>query len=126
MYRPADPDSMFSMSTSAPRAGDFIDAALRATENARHALSRGDAAAKAANLADLIRIVDEGFGDGETSAIGLSGPAAMREHIVSRVFIASLHDSDVPLAEIGRLLTSMRASPLAGAGDARRQPARPH
>ena len=91
----------------------LFDGAIAAILQARHALSSGDTATKLATISKAMRIIDEGLkasleSHGDTS-LG-DNLRSLYEHMVSRLFAANLHNSDVPLAEVGRLLGDLRAT----------------
>lgn len=91
----------------------LFDAALAAILQARHALTVGDRETKHNTVSKAMRIIDEGLkasleSHGDSSLQDNLG--ALYEHMVSRLFVANLHDSDVPLAEVGRLLGELRAA----------------
>ena len=79
----------------------------------QHALATGDTATKVSTLSKAMRIIDEGL---KASLESHSAPAladnlrALYDHMVSRLFIANLHNNDVPLAEVAKLLGDLRAT----------------
>ncbi|MGE4244071.1 flagellar export chaperone FliS [Ramlibacter sp.] len=91
----------------------LFDGAIAAILQARHALATGDTETRLATVSRAMRIIDEGLkasvetrGDAELAA----NLRALYEHMVSRLFIANLHHSDVPLAEVARLLGELRTA----------------
>ena len=91
----------------------LFDGAIAAVLQARHALATGDIATKGATISKAMRIIDEGLkasletrGDAELAA----NLSALYEHMVSRLFIANLHNSEVPLTEVARLLGDLRST----------------
>lgn len=91
----------------------LFDGAIAAVLQARHALATGDVATKGATISKAMRIIDEGLkasletrGDAELAA----NLSALYEHMVSRLFIANLHNSEVPLTEVARLLGDLRST----------------
>jgi len=91
----------------------LFDAAIAAILQARHALTVGDRATKLATVSKAMRIIDEGLkasleSQGDASLGANLG--ALYEHMISRLFVANLHDSDVPLAEVARLLGELRSA----------------
>jgi flagellar protein FliS len=91
----------------------LFDGAIAAILQARHALSTGDIPTKVATLSKAMRIIDEGL---KASVESSGDPSladnlrALYDHMVSRLFIANLHNSDVPLAEVARLLGDLRST----------------
>ena len=91
----------------------LFDGAIAAILQARHALSVGDREVKLATVSKAMRIIDEGL---KASLESHGDPQlgdnlhALYDHMVSRLFIANLHDSDVPLEEVGRLLGELRSA----------------
>ena len=91
----------------------LFDGAIAAVLQARHALATGDVATKGATISKAMRIIDEGLkasletrGDAELA----ENLSALYEHMVSRLFIANLHNSEVPLTEVARLLGDLRST----------------
>jgi flagellar protein FliS len=91
----------------------LFDGAIAAVLQARHAVTTGDIATKAAMVAKAMRIIDEGL---KASLESRGDPAleenlrSLYEHMVSRLFIANLHNSEVPLTEVARLLGDLRTA----------------
>lgn len=91
----------------------LLDGALAAVLQARHALTTGDLETKLSTLSKAMRIIDEGL---KASVESDSDPSlaenlrALYDHMVSRLFMANLHNSDVPLAEVARLLGDLRST----------------
>jgi flagellar protein FliS len=91
----------------------LFDGAIAAILQARHALATGDTATKHATVSKAMRIIDEGL---KASLENRGDPAlgdnlrALYEHMVSRLFLANLHNSDVPLAEVAQLLGDLRSA----------------
>jgi len=91
----------------------LFDGAIAAILQARHALATGDNATKIATVSKAMRIIDEGLKASLESEDDPSLADNLRnlyDHMVSRLFIANLHNSDVPLAEVGRLLGDLRST----------------
>lgn len=91
----------------------LLDGALAAILQARHALTTGDLETKLSTLSKAMRIIDEGLkasveSEGDPSLA--DNLRALYDHMVSRLFMANLHNSDVPLAEVARLLGDLRAT----------------
>ncbi len=91
----------------------LFDGAIAAILQARHALSTGDIETKVKTLSKAMRIIDEGLkasveSEGDPSLA--DNLRALYDHMVSRLFIANLHNSDVPLAEVARLLGDLRST----------------
>lgn len=91
----------------------LFDGALAAILQARHALATGDLATRHATVSKAMRIIDEGL----KASLESHGDASLEEnlrslydHMISRLFMANLHDSDVPLAEVARLLGELRSA----------------
>jgi flagellar protein FliS len=91
----------------------LFDGAIAAIMQARHALATGDNATKLTTISKAMRIIDEGL---KASLESHGAPAlgdnlrALYEHMLSRLFAANLHNSDVPLAEVARLLGDLRSA----------------
>ena len=91
----------------------LFDGAIAAILQARHALTTGDTATKIATVSKAMRIIDEGL---KASVESHGDPSlgenlrSLYEHMVSRLFLANLHNSDVPLAEVARLLADLRSA----------------
>lgn len=91
----------------------LFDGAIAATLQARHALATGDLETKLATISKAMRIIDEGL---KASLESHGDPSlsdnlrALYEHMVSRLFIANLHNSEVPLAEVAGLLADLRSA----------------
>ena len=91
----------------------LFDGAIAAVLQARHAVDTGDTATKVATITKAMRIIDEGL---KASLESQGDPAlgdnlrALYEHMVSRLFLANLHNSDVALAEVARLLGELRSA----------------
>ncbi|MBE7939208.1 MULTISPECIES: flagellar export chaperone FliS [Ramlibacter] len=91
----------------------LFDGAMAAVLQARHAIATGDKAVKHATISKAMRIIDEGL---KASLESHGDPQlgdnlrALYEHMVSRLFIANLHDSEVPLEEVARLLGELRSA----------------
>ncbi|TFZ08351.1 flagellar export chaperone FliS [Ramlibacter humi] len=100
----ADPHRLVSL---------LFDGAIAAVLQARHAVLTGDIATKAAMVSKAMRIIDEGL---KASLESRGDPAleenlrSLYEHMVSRLFIANLHNSEVPLTEVARLLGDLRSA----------------
>jgi flagellar protein FliS len=91
----------------------LFDGAIAAVLQARHAIETGDTGTKVATISKAMRIIDEGLkasleshGDAELG----DNLRSLYEHMVSRLFLANLHNSDVALAEVGRLLGDLRSA----------------
>lgn len=91
----------------------LFDGAIAAIMQARHAIETGDIPTKVATVTKAMRIIDEGL----KASVESHGDAslgdnlrALYEHMVSRLFLANLHNSDVPLAEVARLLGDLRSA----------------
>ena len=91
----------------------LYDGALAAVLQARHAVETGDTATKTSTITRAMSIIDEGL----KAALEDRGDPAMTEnlrslyeHMVSRLFLANLHNSDVALAEVARLLGDLRSA----------------
>jgi len=91
----------------------LFDGALAAILQARHALETGDTPTKHATISKAMRIIDEGL----KASLESQGDAALEQnlrslydHMISRLFGANLHNSDVPLAEVARLLGDLRSA----------------
>ncbi|HZY19150.1 MAG TPA: flagellar export chaperone FliS [Ramlibacter sp.] len=91
----------------------LFDGAIAAVLQARHAIETGDVATKVTTITKAMRIIDEGL----KASIESHGDASLGEnlsslyeHMVSRLFLANLHNSDVALAEVGRLLGDLRSA----------------
>ena len=91
----------------------LFDGAIAAVLQAKHAVATGDTATKAAMITKAMRIIDEGLkaslesqGDSQLD----ENLRSLYEHMVSRLFIANLHNSEVPLAEVSRLLGDLRSA----------------
>ena len=91
----------------------LFDGAIAAILQARHALATGDMDTKRATVSKAMRIIDEGL-KASVESHGDSSLAdnlrALYEHMVSRLFLANLHNSDVPLAEVAQLLGDLRTT----------------
>jgi flagellar protein FliS len=91
----------------------LFDGAIAAILQARHALETGDYETKLATLSKAMRIIDEGL---KASVESAGDPSlaenlrALYDHMVSRLLIANLHNSDAPLAEVSRLLGDLRST----------------
>ena len=91
----------------------LFDGAIAAIMQARHALATGDTETKIATVSKAMRIIDEGL---KASLESHGDPSlgdnlrALYDHMVSRLFIANLHNSEVPLAEVGGLLADLRSA----------------
>lgn len=91
----------------------LFDGAIAAVLQARHALATGDTVTKVNTLSKAMRIIDEGL---KASLESHSAPAladnlrALYDHMVSRLFIANLHNNDAPLAEVAKLLGDLRST----------------
>lgn len=91
----------------------LFDGAIAAVLQARHAIETGDIATKVATITKAMRIIDEGL---KASLESQGDPAlgdnlsALYEHMVSRLFLANLHNSDVALAEVSKLLGELRSA----------------
>jgi flagellar secretion chaperone FliS len=91
----------------------LFDGAIAAVLQARHALETGDQPTKASCVSRAMRIIDEGL---KASLESHGDPAleenlrSLYEHMVSRLFLANLHNSDVPLVEVGQLLGELRSA----------------
>ena len=91
----------------------LFDGALAAILQARHALTTGDTPTKLTTISKAMRIIDEGL---KASLESHGAPTlnenlrALYDHMVSRLFAANLHNSDVPLAEVARLLGELRSA----------------
>jgi flagellar protein FliS len=101
----------------------LFDGAIAAVLQARHAVATGDIETKGAMISRAMRIIDEGLkasleshGDSQLD----ENLRSLYEHMVSRLFLANLHNSEVPLAEVARLLGELRS---AWAAIAPREPA---
>lgn len=91
----------------------LFDGAIAAVLQARHALASGDTDTKLATISRAMRIIDEGLKASIESRGDLALADNLRslyEHMVSRLFFANLHNSDVPLAEVARLLGELRSA----------------
>ena len=80
----------------------LFDGAIAAILQARHALSTGDIPTKVNTLSKAMRIIDEGLKaslESEVAPALADNLRALYDHMVSRLFIANLHNSDVPLAD---------------------------
>lgn len=91
----------------------LFDGAIAAVLQAKHAVATGDTATKGAMITKAMRIIDEGLkasleshGDSQLD----ENLRSLYEHMVSRLFIANLHNSEVPLAEVSRLLGDLRSA----------------
>lgn len=91
----------------------LFDGAIAAVLQARHAVETGDTQTKVATITKAMRIIDEGL----KASLESHGDASLDEnlrslyeHMVSRLFMANLHNSDVPLAEVARLLGDLRST----------------
>ncbi|MBC7603497.1 MAG: flagellar export chaperone FliS [Ramlibacter sp.] len=91
----------------------LFDGAISAILQARHALETGDMPTKIATVSKAMRIIDEGL----KASLESQGEPQLEEslkslydHMVSRLFLANLHNSDVPLAEVARLLGELRSA----------------
>jgi len=91
----------------------LFDGAIAAVLQARHALATGDVPTKIATLSKAMRIIDEGL-KASLESHGDPGLAAnlrsLYDHMVQRLFIANLHNNDVPLEEVATLLGDLRAT----------------
>jgi len=91
----------------------LFDGALAAILQARHALTTGDTGTKHATISKAMRIIDEGL---KASLESHGDPSleqnlrSLYEHMISRLFVANLHNSDVPLAEVAKLLGDLRST----------------
>jgi flagellar secretion chaperone FliS len=91
----------------------LFDGALAAIMQARHALATGDTQTKLTTIAKAMRIIDEGPKASLSSRASQAlddNLRALYDHMVSRLFAANLHNSDVPLAEVARLLGELRSA----------------
>ena len=91
----------------------LFDGAIAAVLQARHALTTGDVETKVQTLSKAMRIIDEGLKasvESEGDASLADNLRALYDHMVSRLFLANLHNSDVPLAEVARLLGDLRST----------------
>ena len=91
----------------------LFDGALSAILQARHALETGDGDTKRTTISRAMRIIDEGL----KASLESHGDPSMEQnlrslydHMISRLFVANLHGSDVPLAEVARLLGDLRSA----------------
>jgi flagellar secretion chaperone FliS len=91
----------------------LFDGAIAAILQARHALETGDMDTKHTTISKAMRIIDEGL----KASVESHGDASLGdnlrslyEHMVSRLFLANLHNSDVPLAEVLKLLGDLRST----------------
>jgi flagellar protein FliS len=91
----------------------LFDGAIAAVLQARHAIETGDIATKVATISKAMKIIDEGL----KASLESHGDAdlgenlrSLYEHMVSRLFLANLHNSDVALAEVARLLGELRSA----------------
>jgi len=91
----------------------LFDAAIAAVLQARHALETGDRETKITTIGKAMRIVDEGL---KASVESRGDPAlaenlvSLYDHMVSRLLVANVHNSDEPLAEVARLLGDLRSA----------------
>ena len=91
----------------------LFDGAIAAVLQARHALEQGDMETKISTISRGMRIIDEGL---KAAVESRGDPAlgdnlrALYDHMLSRLFMANLHNSDVPLAEVARLLGDLRST----------------
>ncbi|WP_298927203.1 flagellar export chaperone FliS [uncultured Ramlibacter sp.] len=91
----------------------LLDGAIAAVLQARHAMETGDTETRISTLSKAMRIIDEGLKASVESDADPSLAENLRslyDHMVSRLFIANLHVSDVPLVEVARLLGDLRAT----------------
>ena len=91
----------------------LFDGAIAAVLQARHAISVGDVPTKVATITKAMRIIDEGLKASLESHgdVGLGDNLrSLYEHMVSRLFLANLHNSDPALAEVARLLGELRSA----------------
>jgi len=91
----------------------LFDGAIAAVLQARHAIETGDIQTKVTTISKAMRIIDEGL----KASLESHGDASLGdnlrslyEHMVSRLFLANLHNSDVALAEVARLLGDLRSA----------------
>jgi flagellar secretion chaperone FliS len=91
----------------------LFDGAIAAILQARHAVETGDGDTKRSTISKAMRIIDEGL----KAALESHGDASLEhnlrslyDHMISRLFVANLHNSDVPLAEVARLLGDLRST----------------
>lgn len=112
-YRQVDASTAVSQASPHRLVMLLFDAAIAAILQARHALEVGDRETKHTTVSKAMRIIDEGL----KASLESRGDASLQEnlaslydHMISRLFVANLHDSDVPLAEVGRLLGELRAA----------------
>jgi flagellar protein FliS len=91
----------------------LFDGAIAAILQARHALATGDIGTKLTCISKAMRIIDEGL---KASLESHGDPSlgdnlrSLYDYMVSRLFAANLHNSDVPLAEVAGLLGDLRST----------------
>jgi len=112
-YRHVDTATAVSQASPHQLVMLLLDGAIAAILQARHALETGDTETRIATLSKAMRIIDEGLkasveSEGDPSLA--ENLRSLYDHMVSRLFIANLHVSDVPLAEVGRLLGDLRST----------------
>jgi len=89
------------------------DAAIVAVLQARHAIERGDMAAKADAIGKAMRIVDEGLSaplDARGSPQLAQRLRSLYDHMLARLLVANVHSADDALAEVAALLGQLRSS----------------
>ena len=112
-YRQVDTVTSVSEASAHKLVMLLFDGAIAAILQARHALTIGDTETKLATLTKAMRIIDEGLKasvESEGDASLANNLRALYDHMVSRLFMANLHNSDVPLAEVARLLGDLRST----------------